>query len=83
MLDEDQEYLYEASQAQEDWLDAVLEDLIEDDQDNDDDDDEGVSSPEYDESGDSVARDYDRDTFEDDVERLQSSDPPNTTSAVA
>ncbi|KAF9924824.1 hypothetical protein FBU30_005273 [Linnemannia zychae] len=75
MLDEDQEYLYEASQAQEDWLDAVLEDLIEDDRDDDD-----VSSPEFDNGSDSD--DYDRGTFEDDVERQQLSDPPVTTVVV-
>ncbi|KAG0202881.1 hypothetical protein BGX33_009442 [Mortierella sp. NVP41] len=81
MLDEDQEYQYEASQAQEDWLDAVLEDLIEDDQDDDDDDkddDDDVSSPEYDndDDSDSDSEEYHRHTFEDDVERRQRlSDP--------
>jgi len=82
MLDEDQEYLYEASQAQEDWLDAVLEDLIDDDQDDDEEEDDDnvgdVSSPEYrgvDTDSDSDAEEYLRDTFEDDVKRRQLSDP--------
>ncbi|KAF9537538.1 hypothetical protein EC957_007988 [Mortierella hygrophila] len=82
MLDEDQEYLYEASQAQEDWLDAVLEDLIDDDQDNDD-DDEDISSPEYDDSDDAVAGDYNRDTFDEERRQLQLSEPPAIIPAIA